>query len=47
MYLGTVMQYHSVWYLSTLQLSSASGTEAFTNKVTQVEVGEGLLGKTF
>lgn len=47
MHLGTVMQCHLVWYLSTLQLSSASGTGTFTNKVRQVEVGEGLLGKTF
>lgn len=47
MHLGTLMQCHSAWYLSTFQLSSASGTGTLTNKARQVEVGEGLLGKTF
>lgn len=47
MHLGTLIQCLSVWYQSAFQISSASGTETFTNKVRQVEVGEGLLGKTF
>ena len=47
MHLGTLIQCRSVRCLSAFQMSSASGTETFTNKVRQVEVGEGLLGKTF
>jgi len=44
---GILTQHCSVWYVSAFQMSSASGTETFTDKVRQVEVGQGLLGKTF
>lgn len=47
MHLGMLTQCCSVWHLRGFQMSSASGTETFTNKVRQVEVREGLLGKTF